>query len=80
MSNALINPPMPEWNALRNEETTSLTESWEMFSCPHSCSGDALSFYNAVRELLQEREKRIFQATMDMPTRAEANPHDAHKQ
>lgn len=68
MADVLTNPPMPEWNALKNEERRALGEAWEMYSCPHSCGGDVLYVYNEIRKTLQSRERRVFEATMAGPS------------
>jgi len=65
--NALINPPVPEWEALTYDERNEIEKAWEYSSCPHSCGGDPLAVYDAIREVLQQRERRIFRATMDGP-------------
>jgi hypothetical protein len=64
---ALTNPPVPEWNELGDAEKEAIRAAWEMYSCPHSCGGDALHVYSAIRKALKARERRIFQATMDGP-------------
>jgi hypothetical protein len=65
---ALTNPPVPDWNDLSNEEKAEIDRAWEMYSCPHSCGGDVLGVYNAIRDALKLRERRIFEATMDGPS------------
>ena len=67
MYDPLTNPPMPEWNALTNDERMSLDSTWGMYSCPHSCGGDVIYVYAAIRELLRKREQRYFKATMEGP-------------
>jgi hypothetical protein len=64
MYNPLTSPPMPEWNGLSNEDRNQLCEKWEIWSCPHSCGGDASGFYDAIRRTLIQREKRVLAATM----------------
>ena len=61
---ALTNPPLPEWNALSNEERGVLIRAWEFSSCPHACGGDPIHFYDELRRVLIEKEQRIFKETM----------------
>lgn len=65
MSSVFTSPPMPEWNALTNDERMKLSDEWSMWSCPHSCGGHALHFYDSIRKLLMAKERRIFTATME---------------
>jgi len=65
MYNPLTSPPMPEWNGLSNEDRDQLCSDWEVWSCPHSCGGDAFNYYDAIREVLKAREQRILKATME---------------
>ena len=60
----LTNPPMPDWDALRNEEKAAVMKAWEMHSCRHADHGEVFGFYLAVREALQARERRYLEATM----------------
>lgn len=64
MYDAFTSPPMPEWNALRNEDRARLMTAWEFSSCPHSCGGDPLHFYDELRCVLKERERHYLEATM----------------
>lgn len=64
IQDALTNPPVPEWNNLTNDQRTALCDAWEYSSCPHACGGDPLHFYSKLREVLIERERAIFKATM----------------
>jgi hypothetical protein len=67
MPNALTHPPMPQWNTLTNEQRDKIQEAWEIHSCPHACSGDVSAVYDAIRDTLMERERRVFEATMAGP-------------
>lgn len=62
-----MNPVIPMWDDLTSEERTEIVESWEMWSCPHRCGGDAIHFYNDLRVILLQGEKRYLQATMEGP-------------
>lgn len=68
IDNALTNPPVPDWNALSNEDREGILREWEFHSCPHSCGGDAAAFYEEIRKVLLDRERRIFRATMAGPS------------
>jgi len=75
----LVNPPMPDWNDLSNEEKMAIDTSWETHSCPHSCGGSVTYVYDAIREALRERERRYFNATMAGPPAdhfADGQPRD----
>jgi len=64
---ALTNPPVPEYTDLNENERNELRSLWEVYSCPHSCGGCWIDFYNGIRKVLKAREKRVFQATMTGP-------------
>jgi hypothetical protein len=64
---ALYNPPVPDWNELSNEDKAAIQEAWEIHSCPHSCGGEVLYVYEAIRDALKAREQRVFEATMAGP-------------
>lgn len=65
MYDPITNPPMPDWNALSNEDRVRLERAWEYSSCPHACGGDPLHFYEELRSVLKQRERRYLEHTMD---------------
>lgn len=64
IDDALTNPPMPDWNELRNEDRKRIMDEGEYYACS-CCSPHAPAhIYDVIRDALKEREKRVFQATM----------------
>lgn len=56
---------LPDWNALTNEERTKLISVVEWFNWPPGNDGDfAIRFYDALDEMLRQRELREDRATM----------------
>lgn len=62
---ALTNPPMPDWNELGNEARAAICDAIEDGSC---CCHARIAhlIYGEIRDLLLERERRVFRATMGM--------------
>jgi hypothetical protein len=69
--NALSSPPMSEWNDLRNETRVAIVAAIEADQC-WCCSVKAHWVYGEIRDLLLERERRIFRATMEFDPRNRA--------
>lgn len=64
MHNPFTSPPMPEWNALSNEDRRQISHESEFYTCP-CCEDYAFRLYEIIRNQLIRREKRIFSQTMN---------------
>jgi hypothetical protein len=60
----LYSPPMPEWNALSNEDRQNITDKWDDDDRWGTTAWDG---YGIIRRALQKREQRFLEATMKGP-------------
>lgn len=63
-----MNPPIPEWNSLSNDEREHLSRFWResVCSCCQYAQGGSY-FYDEIRKILIAREQRYNAATMAGP-------------
>lgn len=66
---ALTNPPMPEWNNIPEEFRCRIMDEGQREVC-HCCPDAPFYLYGLIRDLLKERERRVFEATMAANSRA----------
>lgn len=61
-------PYIGDWNDTSQQQRADMIEAWHFESCPHDCSGSICQIYGDIGRALTARERRIFAATMEMPT------------
>jgi hypothetical protein len=64
IDDARTTPPMPEWNDIPQDIRARICDDGELLVCPCCGRDAAFDMYHLIRDLLKEREERIFRATM----------------